>query len=564
MSFLRYNDIDLSDIKTLIFDQRPVFTPDNTTYLYDEFTIRVHALMNAGLAPAKPLEAPARTLVGVRTCLTQLRKELIFSDNGNNLIVSPAAGTTVDAKNGPMPTSVNVKQITPATYSVEFEVKTWLSCRREGDCGQQGTPTPYLAHRWSETQQIDETFKSKWIRKGRIWFRSDMLAATNTTADDYRGQIVGACPLKARHIRVGSEYTVQEDGLVIDYTITDQEVYAVPLAGLVKFEAEYRSTSQAGAVFQEEMHVRVWGDNLTPKGTLFQAAATIAAARLAVKNLFQTGGGAQGAIHNGYFLDRLHENYVEIHLKLLPATFVQTYYGLKLGGKSVFEQNIDPPNPGSASDQFLAVPDPGMRGSDKALKLLANVLSDPCLSQTPLHAQPRNTSDLHTDVDINTNAMISYVPIVPNTISAMRSYEVYNRSYLTANIDIHHLENKRTLQMPYASTTQTNAAFAVVGNTTKKKVVIYELETVGDQPHLPATVSSDPNELLLHAEIAPANLDVEGDSYSNRWKVTGKYTYGIIDPTKVKINAAVPPYLGYGYDETEFKPADFVPGIISP
>lgn len=557
MTYLSYANIVFSDIHTKTFEAIPRYTPDGTTYLHDEITIGITAVFAKGLLPGIGNETPAQTWARIRGCLSKPRCQLTYKDGATTLINSPALGFTVDANNGPIPGQLSVTELTPGSYIVEWEVKTYIYA-----CCNGSSTLPYTAHRWSESVTIDERMISTFTRRGKMFFRSDLLALNAVTADNYRPVIVSSCPLRPGHIR-HSDYKVQEDGLAIEYTIFDQEQYAMPLPPAVKFEAEYRCTTQKGAVFIESMHVKVWGNIKTSKGQLYDVVNKIALSRLTGLGQLMPAANPGGAptrkmIKSGYVADRLHENYVEAHWELFDQARATIFAGLQIANQGL----LDPPN--AATGGVNDVPDPGSYGTETIL-LVNAVLQDPCLNAA-LDRRELQAVGFNPPAGVDTSltpAVINQVPLIaalPNNIDVNA---MANTAYVAAKMDISYQQHQHILQMPVASSKVKASSMVSLANPSMTKTVVYEMESANAQPQLPATVSDDPNEVLISFAIVPSAVSLEADGQTPTYRVCGKYIYGLKEPQE-KCIAGKLPYVNIDYSQTEIVAGQFITGLSSP
>ena len=287
--------IDIQE--TLLFEQKAVYTRDNSQYLYTHFHIRVKGVVNpslpttpgrtiagavapgplptvalaipntdaAGNVVTRPTISPAIAVNQIRAELQVPRKPLIFAlgDLNANVNLPPGPGVLrppgpvvqlrsprmkpgtnqfydVDSKNGPMPIGVpDILQINgDRSMIVVFEVETWLNeaTRTTPGGGPSGSGGQLcLAHRWEETQEIDEDFYTTRTVNGVAIFDASVLAsmtaglsgvgirAGNTSAvpDDFRSTFFHPIPLGYQ--RKGIQVTATEDGLSIVYSFIDEQ-----------------------------------------------------------------------------------------------------------------------------------------------------------------------------------------------------------------------------------------------------------------------------------------------------------------------------------------------------
>jgi hypothetical protein len=81
-------------------------------------------------------------------------------------------------------------------------------------------------------------------------------------------------------------------------------------------------------------------------------------------------------------------------------------------------------------------------------------------------------------------------------------------------------------------------------NASAKLVLEWTAVKVGGPPVIPAAEDSpDRNAVYLRGTIAPAQLELAADGVSTRYEVSGIYEYEFLDPSKVTVQAPLPPYL---------------------
>lgn len=421
MASLSYNGFAFSDIQTTNLDQQPKFTKDGVEYLHDEYVVRVKSIFDqsafsntplnlagtatTGFAPGIAGEAPSVTYRRLMGCLSRPRQTLIFSDAGGNILTSPSAGATTDANWGPKVTDLKITSMTPTTWMIEFEVKTWIhNCCASNPNGSTLTgqanvnnSTAYIANRWSESVNYNDEFYATVTRDGTLYFRADTLqAAANFNAqqaDFYRSVCVAACPMRNGFMRTESKYSVSEDGLTITYSITDKQVYCMPLAPAVKVEATYKTNAKMAQIFEEEVVCKAYGPPLPSKVTksqLFQVCAQMAMSRLDEQNrkslnqrnanqpVNNQGQKTNRKVINVYeWQDNMMENWVQLRIKTFGSIqFNKTFYGTYLNKNDGLV-----PVTGVDSGDPTKPPNPNVYGFT-AMQLVSAILCDPCLQKT--------------------------------------------------------------------------------------------------------------------------------------------------------------------------------------
>jgi hypothetical protein len=119
-----------------------------------------------------------------------------------------------------------------------------------------------------------------------------------------------------------------------------------------------------------------------------------------------------------------------------------------------------------------------------------------------------------------------------------------------------------TIQMPVASSTVTDASFAVVAQPTAKLNVTWVAEMIGDWPDVPAADSNDQNKVLLSKRILGQNVEVMGDQNTIVYTIQGEYIYGFVSVTAMNLYMGTSPYLQTSLADTEIPDSSFVQDLI--
>lgn len=545
MSTLTYNGITLNTISTTKFVQEAVYDPSGTDYWYTHFVIGVKAYFNAATSPTSPGESPAQTLVRVRKCLMTQCAQLTYTENGVDIIKNPADGVLEDVNHGPKPKHVIIHEFTQGTYLVEFEVETWLIECCSGDS------LPYISNRWSETDTIDENMYTKRVIKGSIRFRADYINSkkfdNGPSADSYRGLVAPpSLPLQPAFRRVSQEFTVQEDGLALGYTIVDQEEYVMPPESCTKFEGEHTVTTSKGAVYSDVVSVKVWGNAITPKSTLIARAAAVVMGRIDLSG--------NKKIRAGYVRDKINENVVEIRVETFGGGRPNTFKGLNIAKQSQPQQLDYLFGDRRANQQ----PDPGDRGTaNLAMTTFASYLS--LCVQEQVNELTNFPNQLPSGEATDTGLTVRSITTLPEDASNFNTSEVSTGVYTFYEMEIDYQQNAQILQLPYMDTSLTACSFVPVSQATLRKIVSYKAERWGQQPTLPNNLTTDPNLVLLYWNSAPQNIDLAPDGQTYIYRQTGTYIYGVIDPTQEQFLPAVAPYIAAQFTSTT--PPNVVNGL---
>src|SRR6516162_4666028 len=283
MSELTYNGVALSYIRTREFRQEPVFNGDvqNQDYLYTHYHIAVECAFNVNLAPTILADPdPMTTMTRVRAALMVPRAALAFTINGVNLQTQPAggvasaqAGRLTDANNGPIPRGCNILKISENTFIVQFSIDTWVvDCTGGG--GLSTNPPQFISNRFVTEFDINRTQYVTITTRGRVITAANV----NVNPDVLRGVIAPQLP--AGMVCNRMHFTVQDNGLALEYTFEDQEVFREPPQPMYKAEGEYASSTPNGVNCIVETRVRVTGYKYTAPGVVFGMSVLLAARKI--------------------------------------------------------------------------------------------------------------------------------------------------------------------------------------------------------------------------------------------------------------------------------------------
>jgi hypothetical protein len=326
MAEVSYNGVDLSYCRTKEWRQEPVYSGAEGTgdYLYTKYTVTVESVFNAETQPGLDFVALSGTAVDVMTAVKTLletpRQAFSYAINGEVLLKSPPAGAltnpqagrATDANNGPV-TSVRITSFTEHTFIVSLTVTTWLC-----DCSGGGA---LISNRWSSDFDIDLHQYVTITTHGLAIVRADM----NQNPDSLRGIIVPK--IFNGFVRRSSHYGVQENGLALEYTYTDQEVFRVPPTPAYEADGEYLLSSPEGAVLFAEGRLRLVGYKYTNPKVLAGLAILLVLRKLIGKAALNkditdrvTGETIPGWQLRGFGLRQSYsENEVECNMKVLVA-----------------------------------------------------------------------------------------------------------------------------------------------------------------------------------------------------------------------------------------------------
>jgi hypothetical protein len=546
MSRLIYNGVELSYIRTQSFEFNPVYDDAGVDYLWTEVNIQVEAIMSGTAAPAQGGETPTQTMVRVRGLLETPRRTLQFFVNTNALLDTTV---TPDVKTGPIPGPVTINQISEATFMVSFKITTYIA-----ECPAGSAPPAYISHRWKETVSIDENFYTTKTRTGKIYSRTDI----NTNADSLRGLVIPPIDNGFKVTKI--EVTLQEDGLALMYSFEEKEVFLQPPAPATKAEGDYieSSTTPGGAIRTGEVRVRLEGAKNSDTGALLQRAVLIAVTKVSPDGPIATKGNEDRPtkLVAAAVRQSMWENKVEVNLKVQYTSTPSRIKGVAMDLKRFTVPPV-------GSEPGTLPPDPGLRGT-AGLQLVAAAFQDPCSSAAIL-----NTGGLGTTSTLSTTGLpevhVLMTTVLPDDSRALYSTTLDNLPGFYTNYQIHVTNRLKTwnVQLPVAAPNQASAIVTLASGT-GERIVEWSAEKTGNPPKIPDYNTSDPNLVLLSAELMPSPNDLNpGEGTMVVFRRAGRYVYAEQDPSKSPVDGGMPPFIDPSIRQAAvINPDDLIHGII--
>lgn len=285
-----YNDVVLPYPMTNEFHQQSVYEDSHTDRMLTKFDITVQCylapefvqmLVGQELASANN---PSRVMTVIRDRLMTQRKRLSVLSGGNELIpVLSANQGIVDSKNGPIPEFCNIVELTEDSFLMQYRITAHYWENPVNALGTNGgtsnrAGSAVLTNRWSDSVEYDNCMYQKRSRTGKYIIRSDN--AEGLSVDYFRRQMchLGIPP---GFVRESSKYTVTPDGLALEYTVTDKEVYVQPPDPAYEASGYYMETTvRNGAQRIGLVHVKLKGSRKSDRAGMIEVAVRFAATTL--------------------------------------------------------------------------------------------------------------------------------------------------------------------------------------------------------------------------------------------------------------------------------------------
>lgn len=387
MSQLTYNGVTLPYPYTTYFSMDFISDESNTDLMYIKYDVEVQCVINARYASILSEDFivnnnvpsylnSAGIMAYLESKLMMRRKRLSYTFNNTEIIPPLQPGNTdyVDAKNGPIPQYCRFTHVTNETFLMNYKITAHFFgdtvIKRDVESPiTYRAGSPVLSNRWKETLSIDGSSNlTTRTRNGKFIIRADNQELK--APDFYRDQFA-ILSVPNGCIRKKAEYTIDANGLGIEYTIIDQEVYRLPPAPALTANGVYKEyCASGGANRTAHIKVRLTGDKGTTatQDKLIQTAVGVAASKLNLEGiaLFPGAGVAHALVTGASISLGLYDNIVEAEI---VALFPQVKF--RVEGVN-FLRNTATVVPGSdGTSASPSYPDYGTLNSYKLLQAAA-------------------------------------------------------------------------------------------------------------------------------------------------------------------------------------------------
>jgi len=547
-STVQYGTETLRMVKTLKMRQETIYDSSGTDKLYTKINLVVQGVMSACFEDENGynVEAPAKQVPNQREYWLTPRRRLQYTVDGHKIIDSPwhsqlagqvASGNSRDENNGPKPIRFDVIKLDGGkTFIVEWEVETWINeCDAKYVFPSSGIrkpkADPVLSNRWEMKENIGTDYLSTRTITG-VLVMSGIMNSPNVSPDSFRNVIFP--PLPDGWKRESIDVTVAKDNLRLTYTVIDKQLHIPMPKPAVDISFTYRqvwgkanafSFGEQTGIMDNDLSVRVKGEKGAKMKDLLQIAVKCLFSRMKLTPIGKAGKvKANGEwIESGSITERPWENEIAIELKTKSSPpnknikdLGMTAYSHRLGAI------IDIPDIINNKAR-----DPGTR-ADYTAFIFGQFLSGPCDSNKsppyPASTKSEKTPKARVTVrrpypyDDNTS---------PNKYDKKQTDEM---PYIGYSIDVRISKDMNTFQLPVGSSEKNaECRFASVAAPVSKKIVNWSVARAGKHPDLPdPDVGED--HVLLNVVISPAVTTLAPDGNTERFSISGTYTYGLRKP----------------------------------
>ena len=496
MSEITYNGVTLQDVLTQSVNQEPIYDqPGGVDQIYVKTTVTVqftfHTVTGANLGYDTGTNLASGTESVLRLLNTNRRRFTMTIGGVTLFDVVPSAtepnvtisGNTQDIDNGPRPSckidEINGIGIARGTFTVVLAVP---SC---------GTPTDIVNLRWWTGDDVDSNWYTTRTITGRL-----RVANKDIGPHAMRGLIFP--PLQKGFRRDKMTFTEDPNGLALDFTITDLEVYRSAPGPASTWRGNHRISSQVpgATVVESEASVELNGAHDVHQTDLILLGVKIIDTKLQLQQQGIGGGGDSAekarAMVMFYAIDAaMGENRVQLICRI-------KHYGKDTEGFNLFNQvgpQFGQPLPpdisadGTSYDPLVSRLLPG--ATAPLTTIMVNKLQTPCSPATMENAfdtrVERNPSATKGDGEPpEVEADIKPIPPEEDPVGATAEHkEAPYLNYRTTTI-IAKKSNGAVMSIADdTSTSAVDAAFVRFGASVTKRYVYVTATRLSKKPEMP-------------------------------------------------------------------------------
>lgn len=257
---LTYNGVTIDNLDIESYASQAIYDSANIGLEVIETTLRVR-----GTVALSSAASFVSSTIALHNSLMIERANLTLSIGGTNLLNV----TAPDVRSGPKPQCCEFSEFTGSIFArVLFEVKIYTTV------GCAGSMSNIISYVWSASHSMDEAFACKRSLRGKIVLREN---TTQNNPDALRGLVFPALPNNFQ--RKQMDFLVSEDGLSLDFSFVDQEVYRVAPKSCRVASGRFSHTCQMLQWFSN-FSITLTGDRSQTKLDMFKSAYNISKSRI--------------------------------------------------------------------------------------------------------------------------------------------------------------------------------------------------------------------------------------------------------------------------------------------
>lgn len=263
----------------------------DTDWVYSKLTLSVQTVIHYAYLATYGLNLnttnPADIQNALHSKLMQRRKTLSYRIGEVETIPQAQTGLsgTVDARNGPIPQRCLFTNLTNTSFLMTYSLIAhyWVNYDTSSSAALVGNPTNLRGNntafnRWSESLNMDNKNFITRVREGKFVIRSDNFEGKIAS------QIIPQMAVVAvpnGYLRDNSSYTIQPNGLALQYKVTDKEQFKMPPEPAYKASGKYTYRSSVKyPIGWGSVDLRLEGSKNTSQTDLLTTCVAICSAKL--------------------------------------------------------------------------------------------------------------------------------------------------------------------------------------------------------------------------------------------------------------------------------------------
>lgn len=576
-----YNGVEIRNCLTRVFDQEAVYDASGTDLLYHKFTIHVQGYVhgiyqnttpNVGVKTLVPMMNPEADLTAdsasavinqqnARQRLLQPRKPFTMIVGDKVLLSAKAYGDTTtlfgisnksvvyfDVNNGPKPQRVAIQAIAGTSLiPIEFSIEI---CAVECETENNSTGGA-LNNRWTVADEMDHNWYTTRTIHGRLRVR---YAALNPNL--FRAMVFP--PLQPGFRRERISTTTSPDGLELEYTVVDKEIYAAcPHPGVTWEGTVAWNSGQEASKLYGECHVVINGSKLDDRTEMLIMALDVCYQKLYLHD-------PRNLLTYAQLVEYLHENRIEVRAAVMAgSTGDKVVPILNLPSNTRGKQPPKEPNPdeiefgrpytqpGYNKEESRTPP---YYGTATLTGLFVSYLQTPCgtefgISQTrdqvgqaetgkPAKGtgQPPSPGETSTQITTKVGDLPPVADIKKNYSQEATAVGVYSSYSLEVSYHVAH----NVLQLPIAqgataaNPNEPTSTFVRLAQPTARRTVTVVGKRLGAWPKMPKVgniaLSNNNYAVVLDEQVTPQTPVLINDGKTKEYEIRLEWTVGFARP----------------------------------
>lgn len=539
--------------------------------------------VKTGGSPSTIVEAYA----DVKGIFEEARKTLVIIVGEDRLATPAVAGKEIfrceppdgdkrsnvnrDIDNGPKPRGFNiVKVVNDQILQVEWSVEVMKL-----HCDSNRGPGEVLNNRWAITEEADVNWFTTRTIRGRL-----RLSASNySPASAYRFIVTPGLERGFRRERV--EYAVAENGLEVEYQVTDRQVHDAAPSPATRMSGSFTTSTDQGFDFVSSVRVRLEGPPHVDKRLLISRALQIVDNRLTF-NAKRTGNKA--FLMNATITDVFgEENACEVSytIRETPADIGDFLSNLRL---DVLGTPLSLPDYASNTSQQPKLYGYNPYGSERSpayLFLLHCYLQSPCEADHEIRGFPQvpgANADGQSAEETGTQFIaVTSLPAIEAVLVSADQKRLGPGAYTFARAEVTYKVRPCRAHLPIAVKVEYNgqgtddtSVFIDLAPGLATREITVDYERLGELPKIPSPLDSYTDGAirgkLLEFIPSPLPPTLGADGRTALYRIRAYYRWGLnrIPRADEALKTSVLPFTSFGIEDSKISGTALYDPTIGP